>query len=212
MTGARRGICRSRQPRQRSVTRAGERAVKRFNPGTVKSGQMPVVFDPRVGSSFVGHLLGAISAGRRLRAKQASCWTPMASNCSTAVYRSSTIRIASAGSGPRPLMAKACPPRAVRSSTMASLTGWLMESASARQLGLQPTGHASRGVSGAPGVSPSNLHLEGGSASVAELIADIKHGIYVHELAGRASIRDGRLQPRGRRFPHHRRRNCRTGE
>ena len=64
------------------------------------------------------------------------------------------------------------------------LTGWLMESASARQLGLQPTGHASRGVSGAPGVSTSNLHLEGGSGSVADLIRDIKYGVYVHELVG----------------------------
>ena len=59
-----------------------------------------------------------------------------------------------------------------------------MESASARQLGLQPTGHASRGVSGAPGVSTSNLHLDGGAATAAELMADIKHGIYIHELAG----------------------------
>ncbi len=59
-----------------------------------------------------------------------------------------------------------------------------MESASARQLGLEPTGHASRGVSGAPGVSVSNIHLEGGTVSVAELMADIKHGIYIHELAG----------------------------
>jgi PmbA protein len=64
------------------------------------------------------------------------------------------------------------------------LTGWLMESASARQLGLEPTGHASRGVSGAPGVSVSNIHLEGGSVGVAALLSDIKHGIYIYELAG----------------------------
>jgi PmbA protein len=64
------------------------------------------------------------------------------------------------------------------------LSGWLMESASARQLGLEPTGHAARGVSGAPGVSASNVHLEGGTATVEELIADIKHGVYVHELSG----------------------------
>jgi PmbA protein len=51
-------------------------------------------------------------------------------------------------------------------------------------LGLAPTGHASRGVSGAPGTSPSNLHLEGGTASVAGLIADIKDGVYIHELSG----------------------------
>ncbi|HEX8388823.1 MAG TPA: metallopeptidase TldD-related protein, partial [Sphingomonas sp.] len=40
--------------------RAGERAVARLNPGRLSSGPMPVVFDPRVGSSLVGHLVGAI--------------------------------------------------------------------------------------------------------------------------------------------------------
>ncbi|PMX23562.1 metallopeptidase TldD-related protein, partial [Pseudomonas sp. MPR-R2A4] len=42
-------------------TRAGERAVARVNPGRLASGPMPVVFDPRVGSSLLGHLTGAIS-------------------------------------------------------------------------------------------------------------------------------------------------------
>ncbi|MEO7169837.1 MAG: metallopeptidase TldD-related protein, partial [Sphingomonas sp.] len=42
-------------------TRAGERAVARLNPGRLASGAMPVVFDPRVGSSLLGHLIGAIS-------------------------------------------------------------------------------------------------------------------------------------------------------
>ncbi|MFZ1739091.1 TldD/PmbA family protein, partial [Sphingorhabdus sp.] len=40
--------------------RAGERAVRRLNPGSVKSGAMPVIFDPRIGSSLVSHLIGAI--------------------------------------------------------------------------------------------------------------------------------------------------------
>lgn len=40
---------------------AGERAVARLNPGRMKSGPMPVVLDPRVGGSLVGHLLGAMS-------------------------------------------------------------------------------------------------------------------------------------------------------
>jgi PmbA protein len=64
------------------------------------------------------------------------------------------------------------------------LTGWLMDSASARQLGLEPTGHASRGGSGAPGAGVTNVHMEPGSASPAELMADIKRGIYVTELIG----------------------------
>ena len=64
------------------------------------------------------------------------------------------------------------------------LTGWLMDSASARQLGLAPTGHASRGASGAPGVGTANVLLEPGSVSPAELIADITEGVLVTELIG----------------------------
>jgi len=64
------------------------------------------------------------------------------------------------------------------------LTGWLADSASARQLGIAPTGHASRGGSGAPGVSLSNVHMEPGTVSPAELIADIADGVYVTDLIG----------------------------
>ncbi|MFN3370108.1 MAG: metallopeptidase TldD-related protein, partial [Sphingomonadaceae bacterium] len=64
------------------------------------------------------------------------------------------------------------------------LTGWLLDSASARQLGLGPTGHASRGTAGPPGVSPSNLWLEAGVQSVEDLMSDIKDGVYLTELIG----------------------------
>ena len=64
------------------------------------------------------------------------------------------------------------------------ITGWLLESASARQLGLQPTGHAARNGGGAPSVSVGNVHLAAGALSPAELMADIKDGVYVTELIG----------------------------
>ena len=64
------------------------------------------------------------------------------------------------------------------------ITGWLMDSASARQLGRAPTGHAVRGHGGSPGVSAGNVILEPGAASVAELIGDIADGVYITELIG----------------------------
>jgi PmbA protein len=64
------------------------------------------------------------------------------------------------------------------------LTGWLMDSASARQLGFAPTGHAARGHGGAPGVGTCNLHLAAGTVSPAELMADIADGVYITELIG----------------------------
>lgn len=163
--------------------RAGQRVVKRVNPGIVKSGQMPLVFDPRVGSSFVGHLLGAISGSAIARK------TSFLLDANGKQLFDSSISIIDdphrkRGLGSKPFDGEGLPTARRSIINNGVLTGWLMESASARQLGLEPTGHASRGVSGAPGVSPSNLHMEGGTVSPAELMADIKHGIYIHELAG----------------------------
>jgi PmbA protein len=64
------------------------------------------------------------------------------------------------------------------------ITTWLMDSAAARQLGLEPTGHAARAASGAPHVSATNLHLEPGTLTPTELMADITDGIYITELIG----------------------------
>lgn len=164
-------------------TRAGERAVKRLNPGTMKSGQMSVVFDPRVGGSFLGYLLGGISGSSIARK------TSFLLESRGAQLFDSSISIVDdphrlRGLGSRAFDGEGLPTARRSIIENGVLTGWLMESASARQLGLAPTGHASRGISGAPSVSPSNVHLEGGNVGVSELIADIKHGVYVHELAG----------------------------
>src|SRR5690606_32227045 len=53
------------------------------------------------------------------------------------------------------------------------LATWLLDLASARQLGLESTGHAGRGVSGPPSPGPTNLYLQPGTASPAELMGDI---------------------------------------
>jgi PmbA protein len=163
--------------------RAGERAVARLNPGTVKSGQMPVVFDSRVGGSLVGHLVVAISGSSIARK------TSFLLDANGEQLFDNSLSIIDDPLRPRALGSRAfdgegLPTVQRRIIDGGVLSGWIMESAAARQLGLTPTGHASRGVSGAPGTAPSNLHLDGGTVSVAELIADIKHGVYVNELSG----------------------------
>ena len=163
--------------------RAGERAVKRVNPGTVKSGQMPLLFDPRVASSFVGHLLGAIS-GSAIARKTSFLLESLGARLFDSSISVIDDPLRLRGLGSRAFDGEGLPTTRRALIENGVLTSWLMESASARQLGLEPTGHASRGVSGAPGVSPSNLHLEGGMVSPAELMADIKQGIFIHELAG----------------------------
>jgi PmbA protein len=64
------------------------------------------------------------------------------------------------------------------------LTTWLLDWRSARQLGMESTGHASRGTGGPPGPAPTNLWLAAGSMTPKALMADIREGLYVTELIG----------------------------
>jgi len=163
--------------------RAGRRAVDRLNPGKLASGPMPVVFDPRVGSSLLGHLAGAIT-GAAIARKTSFL---LGKRGERIFGHGITIR-------DDPHRLRGLRSRAFDGEGLATipmnivadgvLQTWLLDSASARQLGEAPTGHASRGGSGAPGAGTSNLFMEAGKVSVAALIADIKLGLFVTELIG----------------------------
>ena len=162
---------------------AGERAVRRLAPVRLKSGSMTVVFDPRVSSSLIGHLLGAItgsSIARKTSFLLDRLGDQIFSSGITILDEPHRLR----GLRSRPFDGEGLATAPSKIIDKGVLTGWLMDSASARQLGLKPTGHAARGVSGAPGAGPSNVHIEAGSATPAELMADIKSGFYVTELIG----------------------------
>ncbi|NIJ38102.1 PmbA protein [Sphingopyxis panaciterrae] len=163
-------------------TRAGTRAVARLNPGKAPVGKVPVVIDPRVGSSIVGHLLGAIAGPAVARG------TSFLLGKEDQMLFDSSIVIRDEPHRARGLRSRAFDgeglPTAARDIVAnGKITGWLLDTASAKQLGLAPTGHASRG-GGASGVSASNLHLATGTRSPAALIADIKTGVYLTELIG----------------------------
>lgn len=164
-------------------TQAGERAVARLNPGRLKSGPMPVVFDPRVGGSLIGHLVGAMS-GAAIARRASFLLDREDEQLFDGAVTLVDDPLRSRGLRSRPFDGEGLPVSRCNLVEGGRLTGWLMDSASARQLGLAPTGHASRGTSGAPGVSPSNLHLAAGTASPAALMADIADGVYVTELIG----------------------------
>jgi len=163
--------------------RAGERAVARLNPAKVESGVLPILFDPRIGSSLMGHLIGGMvgpAIARRSSFLLESLGEALFDSAITII--DDPLRPRSMRS--RPFDGEGLPVARRALIDKGVLTGWLMDSASARQLGLEPTGHASRSGSGAPGAGVTNVHMEPGSASPADLMADIKRGIYVTELIG----------------------------
>ena len=163
--------------------RAGERAVARRNPGRVASGPMPVVFDPRVGSSLLSHLTGAIS-GQAIARKTSFLLDALGTQVFADGVSICDDPHRPHGLRSRPFDGEGLPVSPVAIVENGMLETWLLDSGSARQLGLEPTGHAARGVGGGPGVSPSNLYMAAGIVPVATLIADIADGVYVTELIG----------------------------
>ena len=162
---------------------AGDRAVARLSPGRLKSGSLPVVFDPRVGGSLIGHLVGAMTGAAI--ARRASF---LLDREGEALFDPAVV-IADDPLRPRglrshPFDGEGLPVAPRNLVEGGRITGWLMDCASARQLGRAPTGHASRGSGGAPGAGPSNVHLGAGTLTPAELMADIADGVYINELIG----------------------------
>ena len=162
---------------------AGERAVRRMNPTRPKTGKLPVVFDPRVAGSLLGHLTGAINGASVARGTSF-----LRDKLGQRIFAPGIFvhddprRVRGARS--RVFDGEGTPTAARALIDDGVLTTWLLDSRSARQLGLASTGHASRGTSGPPSPAPSNLYMAAGAMSPAELMADIKLGLYVNEMIG----------------------------
>ena len=198
---------------RRSAGCAGERAVARLNPARPKPGKMPVLFDPRVAAIAARPFRRRDQRRRRSPARRASCRTSSGSRIfAHGRDASSTIRCARAGCARARSTARACRSRGMDLVADGVLTTWIADSASARQLGIQPTGHAVRGVGGAPGAGRAISTSPPGSRSREELLAAFPeaHPRHRADRPGRQR-RHRRLQPRRGRLPDPRRRDRRAG-
>jgi PmbA protein len=164
-------------------TRAGEKAVRRLGPRKAKSARVPIVYDPRVSGGLLGHLASAINGAAIargtsfLRGKMDAAIFPAAITIVDDPHRRRGLR-----SKPFDGEGVANMRRAV--IDRGRLTTWLLDTRSARQLGLTSTGHAARGTSSPPSPSATNLYLEAGGVTPRELMDDIASGFYVTELIG----------------------------
>jgi PmbA protein len=162
---------------------AGERAVRRLNPRKMKSQAVPIVYDPRVSGGLVGHFAGAISGASIARG------VSFLKDMMDKVVFSSTVNILDEphrirGLRSKPFDGEGVANRPWKLVENGVLKTWLLDCASAKQLGLATTGHAARGTGGPPSPSSTNLYMAAGSMTPDELMADIKQGFYVTELIG----------------------------
>jgi PmbA protein len=162
---------------------AAERAIKRLNPTRPATAKIPVVYDPRVAGGLLGHFAAAINGAAIARGTSF-----LKDRMGQRVFAPG-IAIHDDPRRVRGLRSRAWDGEGTPTAARAliadgELTTWLLDSRSARQLGLRPTGHAARGTGGPPSPSPSNLYMAPGPLSPTALMADIRLGLYVTELIG----------------------------
>ena len=164
-------------------TEAGRRAVQRLGARKIDSCTAAVIFENRLASSLISPLIGAISGAAIARGNSF-----LKDKLGQALFGSHiTItddphRVRGLGSSPFDDEGVTNGPMSLIDQGV--LTTWLLNTSTARQLGMQTTGHASRGLAGPPGVSTTNLTVQPGDRDLAGLMQDAGEGLLVSSMFG----------------------------
>jgi PmbA protein len=162
--------------------KAGERAVRRLNPRKMATGRVAVAYDPRVSRGLVGSLAGAVN-GASIARKTSFLRDKLGKEifAPTICVTDDPLRRRGAASHPFDGEGVAGEPLDIIRDGVQQT--WLLDSATARELGLVTNGRAARG-GGNPSPGSTNLTLLPGERSPEDLIGAITHGLYVTELIG----------------------------
>jgi PmbA protein len=162
---------------------AGERAVARLAPRKPATGTYPVLFDERIAGSLIGHLLAAVNGAAVARG---STWLKDALGEAVLPDALSLVedphRPRMAGS--RPFDAEGLPTARRVIVDHGVLTGWTLDLASARKLGMSSTANAARGAASLPSPSNWNIELTQGSQSPEDLMRDMGRGLLITSMIG----------------------------
>ena len=173
-------------PAEEIGAKAGQRAVERLGARKPPTGAFPVLYDERVSSSLIGHLLSAVNGAAVARG---SSWLrdalgelilPDALTLTEDPHRPRA-------SGSRYFDAEGLPTQTRNVIEAGRLTGWTLDLANARKLGMQSTANAARGTSSAPSPQITNVALTQGHQTRADLVRDMGTGLLVTSMIG-ASI------------------------
>lgn len=162
---------------------AAQRAVRRLGARQPKTQEAPVIFEPEMAATLLRHLAAAVS-GSALYRKMSFLIDRIGDQIAAeAVSIEDDARIPSA-LGSKPFDGEGLATRRNIVVENGILTGYLLDSYSARKLGAKPTGNASRSLADAPSAGPTNFFLRPGTTPPDEIIRSVRSGLYVTELSG----------------------------
>jgi PmbA protein len=162
---------------------AAQRTLRRLGGRKVKTAKLPVVLDPLVATSILGHIFEGINGDSVYRGASflaGKLGEKIAGEHVTVIDDGTMV----GGFGTAPFDGEGVPTRRTIVIEKGVLKSYLLNTYTAKKLGLQTTGNASRGLAGTPGIGPGNYFLEAGKKTAKELIADIPEGLYVTEFLG----------------------------
>ena len=162
---------------------AAKRTLRRLGARKVKTAKVPIVFENTVSGSLVGHIFEAVNGDSVYRGA-----SYLAGKLNEKIA-GDNINIVDDGTlpglfGTSPFDSEGVASRKTVVVEKGVLKSYLLNTYTAKKLGLQTTGNASRGLAGTPGVGPGNFFLKPGQKSLREIITDIKEGLFVTEFLG----------------------------
>ena len=163
--------------------KAAERALRRLGSRKVPTQKVPVVFDQLTARSLISNIFEAVEGEaiyRKASFLAGKLGERVASESVTIVDDSTIPGLF----GTSPFDDEGVPPRHTVVIDRGILTSYLLNTYTARKLGLRTTGNAARGITGNASVGHGNLFLEKGERTPDEIIRGIGKGLYVTELIG----------------------------
>jgi len=157
--------------------------LKKLNPGTIQSGEYPIVFDPRMGSQLISYFLSAINALSIIRKTSflQDALNQIIFNPNISISDHATL---TRGLSSKPFDADGFQTQPITLIEKGRLKTWLLDYKSAHQLQMNPTRTSSRSPGNAPTPSSTNVTVDNGYESVEALISNVKTGIFVTSMMG----------------------------
>jgi len=162
---------------------AAQRTLRRLGAKKVKTAHVPIVFDPLVATSILEHIFEGVNGDSVYRGASflaGKLGEKIASDNVTVIDDGTMI----GGFGTAPFDGEGIPTRRTMVIENGVLKSYLLNTYTAKKLGLQTTANASRGLAGTPGIGPGNYFLQPGSKTPQQIIGDVKEGLYVTEFLG----------------------------